>query len=308
MDGDFSTCSAGANVNTDNAEGCSGEQYAVPEKEELIIKFDGGLATQHRLPAYNAAQSLVGITRAILIPAAYLEDGKVRYRNLTNTRAYQLNIIAQRAGSFESVLDFITEPAFLAFLSAVGIGLSKDLIKDFIYSIIKRSIGQPAGEKIEDLESKGNINSGDMAALVDAIGPAMRDAHATIGSGASNIYIIQGQAHVIHLNQAKKSYVNTSIDDDELTIKDFSIASFNANTGNGRAFDFELGHTVAFVLDDDADAGTINAIAESMRRYAYKRRLGNELGSRVSLKHTAVYSPDGKIKKIRIFEARGVSA
>ncbi|MFX5146028.1 hypothetical protein ABTC84_19675, partial [Acinetobacter baumannii] len=77
-------------------------------QDELIIKFDGGLAEAHKLPAYNAAQSLVGITRSILIPAAYLEDGRVRYRNLTNTRAYQLNLLTQRPGSFESVLEFVT--------------------------------------------------------------------------------------------------------------------------------------------------------------------------------------------------------
>lgn len=277
------------------------------DKDEIIIKFEGGLATDHKLPAYNAAQSLVGITRSILIPTAYLEDGKVRYRNLTNTRAYQLNLVTQRAGSFESVLEFITHPAFLAFLSSVGIALSKDLIKDFIYSIIKRSIGQPADEKVENLEVNGTLSSGDMAALVDAIAPAMRDAHTTIGSGAQNIYIIQGEKNVINLNSATKAYVHTSIDDDEVQIKDFSIASFNANTGNGRAFDYEFGYSVAFILDDDADAATINAITESMRRYAHKRRLGGEIASRVSLKYTAIYSPDRKVKKIKNFEARSVS-
>ena len=37
-----------------------------------------------------------------------------------------------------------------------------------------------------------------------------------------------GNRNVIHLNAATKAYVNTSIDDDEVQLRDFSIASFNA--------------------------------------------------------------------------------
>lgn len=273
-------------------------------QDEFIIKFEGGLAEAHKLPAYNGALSLAGITRSILIPAAYLEDGRVRHRNLANTRAYQLNLLAPRPGSFEFVLEFITNPALFAILGALGLSLSTEIAKDFIYSIIKRSIGHKAEDDIEELESKRKLNAGDMAALVDAITPAMREAHTTIGSGAHNIYVINGSRNVIHFNAATKAYVHTSIDDDEVHVRDFSIASFNANTGNGRAFDYEAGHTVAFILDEEADAATINAITESMRRYAHSRRLGNDLSSRLTLKYSAIYAPDKKIKKIRIFEAR----
>ena len=160
----------------------------------------------------------------------------------------------------------------MAFLGAVGVALSKDLVKDFIYSIIKRSIGQKA-EPIEQLEAQGKLKAGDMAALVNAIGPAMKESHTTIGSGAHNIYIINGDKNIIHMDASTKAYVHTSIDDDEVQVRDFSIASFNVNTGNGRAFDYEAGYTVPFNLDDDADAITINAITESMRRYAHTRRL-----------------------------------
>jgi hypothetical protein len=274
--------------------------------EEFIIKFEGGIAEAHKLPAYNAALSLAGVTRSILIPAAYLEDGRVRYRNLVGTRAFQLNLLTQRPGSFDSVLELISNPVLLGVLSALGLSLTTEFAKDFIYSVIKRSIGQEAEKNIEELETQGKLKSGDMAALVDAISPAMRDAHTTIGNGAHNIYIINGSRNVINLNAATKAYVHTSIDDDELQVRDFSIASFNANTGNGRAFDYEVGRTVAFILDEEADSITINAIAESMRCYAQRRRLGDELSSRVSLKFSAIYAPGRTLKKIRIFEARTV--
>jgi hypothetical protein len=235
-------------------------------RDNFIIKFEGGLADAHKLPAYNAAQSLAGMTRSILIPVAYLEEGKVRRRNLCNTRAYQLNLLTPKRGSFESVLEFIRVPSLLAAASALGLALTIEFTKDFIYSIIRRSIGQKADEKIESLESQSKLSAGDMAALVDAIGPAMREAHTTIGSGAQNIFIINGSNNVIRLDSKTKAYVNTSIHDDEINVQDFSIASFNANTGNGRAFDYEVGHTIAFELNENADAKSINAITESMRR------------------------------------------
>lgn len=276
-------------------------------EDEILIKFEGGLAEAHKLPAYNAAQSLVGISRSLIIPAAYLEDGRVRYRNLGNTRAFQLNMLAQRPGSYETLLEFLMNPVVMAVLVALGVDVTKDTAKSIIYSIFKRCIGQKATEQVEELEATGKLNAGDMAALVEAIEPAMRDAHTVVGNGAANIFIISGGKNVVHLNAATKSYVHTSVDDDEVLQKDFSIASFNANTGNGRAFDYEAGHTFPFVLDEDSDAQTINAIAESMRRYAHTRRLGSDLKSRVSLKYSAVYSPDGRVKKIRIFEARAAT-
>ncbi|MFX4887655.1 hypothetical protein ABTB91_19665, partial [Acinetobacter baumannii] len=94
----------------------------------------------------------------------------------------------------------------------------------FIYSIIKRAIGQKADASVEAMEAEGRLNAGVMAALVDAIGPAMRDAHTTIGTGAHNIYFINGSRNVFHLNAASKAYVNTSIEDDEVQLRDFSIA------------------------------------------------------------------------------------
>lgn len=185
-------------------------------ESELIIKFDGGMARAHKLPAYNAAQSLVGISRSIMIPAAYLEDGKVRYRNLTNTKAFQLNLLAQRPGSFESLLEFVTDPTSLAVLAALGVGVTADFIKDFIYSVINRCIGNKSSGAIDALEAAGRLNPGDMAALVDAIESAMKEAHTSIGNGAHNIFIISGDRNVVHLNSATKAFVHTSIDDDEV--------------------------------------------------------------------------------------------
>ena len=46
----------------------------------LTIKFEGGLADQHKIPAYDGTKSLEGMTRSILIISNFLVEGRVRRR------------------------------------------------------------------------------------------------------------------------------------------------------------------------------------------------------------------------------------
>jgi len=275
--------------------------------DELTIKFRGGMADEHKLPAYAASKSLRGLSRAILIPAIYLDTGQIRHRNLENLDT-ELNLLAVRSGSVETVLELITHPLAMGALGALGVELvrdvAKDFIKDFIYGTIKRAIGGSTTDEIETLEASGRLSAGDMAALVDAIEPAMRDAHVTVGNGARNIVIISGGKNVITLNETTKLYLTSSEEDKDVSERDFSVASFNANTGNGRCFDYEQGRTVAFTLDDGVDAQSLQALGQSLLRYARARRLGDQQSSRVSIRYRAIRSQDGHVKKIIIYRAR----
>jgi hypothetical protein len=249
--------------------------------ERIILKFRGDLAEQHMLPGYAGSQSLAGLARSILIPAAYLAKGEVRHRDIENA-GVDLNLIALRPGSFETVFDLITDPTSMFVLEALGRDIAKDLakdfIKDFVYGIMKRCIGEKASDKVENLETAGKLSTGDMGALVDATTPAMKLAHTAIGNGARNVVIINGSHNVITLNEGSKTYLLSSEEDRDPSEKECSIASFNANTGNGRAFDYTLGRTVAFKLDTTVDARTIESISESIRRYASTRMLGSARG------------------------------
>jgi hypothetical protein len=85
-------------------------------RDLLTAKFVGGLATQHKLPAYEATQSLYGIARSALIATNYLAEGRVRRREFSPDN-FQLNIIANRPGSFETVFELITDPVAMTILS-----------------------------------------------------------------------------------------------------------------------------------------------------------------------------------------------
>jgi len=127
----------------------------------FIAKFEGGMADEHRLPAYEATQSLYGITRSLILITNYLDEGRVRHKNFVGS-SFQLNMIAQRAGSFESVFELITNPAAMAIVAGLGLNISSNFIYDFIKSIWKRSIGSSAEEDVEALETEGKLNSGDL--------------------------------------------------------------------------------------------------------------------------------------------------
>ncbi len=270
---------------------------------DIIVKFDGQLARDHKLPAYEAGLAIANIARAISIPAAYLEGMRVQKKNVS-ARYFQLNLATQREGSYEAVYHFVMDAALLASLStAVSLSVTADFVKQFIYTVISRAVGRPGDETIEKLEHTKKLNSGDLIALGDAIEPALRESHRIIGSGAGSITIIGSHNNIVFDSQTK-SYLNTSIANDKVRVREFSVASFNANTGNGRVFDFEEGRTIFFELDRDADAKTIQLLTQSMSNYAISRRLGDKISSRVALVYDTVEDVNGHIKKLTVFQAR----
>jgi hypothetical protein len=271
----------------------------------FTVKFTGDAADEHRLPAYDGTQSLHGITRSILIPANYLVEGRVRQRRF-EFDDLQLDLIATRPGSFETVYELIVNPAGMAILAGIGVAASdniKKFTRNFIQSIIDRATGRAAVPEIEEKEQSGALNSGDLGALVEAVEPAMREAHRTINRGATNVFIIQGDNNTVVLNEITKRYVNETVEDDQLRARLFSVAGYYTNSRYGRAVDFEEGRTIPFEVAKDADRQTIELILESMRRYAISR-LGDDLRSAIAFKYRAYLSTDGRIKRIRVLKAR----
>lgn len=281
---------------------CTSSSWEEDLRDLLIAKFTGGAAKQHKLPAYEAVQSLYGISRSLLIIANYLSEGRVRRRDF-KPQAFELNIVAHQEGSFETVFELLTSPEAMTICSGIGLGVAGNFVTDFIKSMWRRSVGEEADQSIENMEREEALNAGDLEALVDAIEPAMREAHKSINFGASNILIIRGDNNIVTLNSKTKDYVNSSYIEDIVRIKLFSVASFNANSGYGRAFDFEEGRTIPFQLMPDADRPTIETILSSMASYTRRKRLGDNLASAVAFQYNAVISSDGRVKRLKVIRA-----
>jgi hypothetical protein len=175
----------------------------------------------------------------------YLDEGKIRHRDF-KSRGFHIDLVAQRPGSFDALYEIVTNPGVMAVGGTLALGVTGNLLTDFLKTIFRRSVGQSGEASIEELETQGKLNPGDLSALEDAIEPAMKEAHTVINRGAGQIIIINGDQNVVSLDRSTKQYVWTSRLDETIKTKLFSIASYNANQRSGRAFDFELGKTISF--------------------------------------------------------------
>lgn len=267
------------------------------------IKFEGDLADQHRIPAYEGTKSLDGLNRSILMVSSYLVIGKVRQREFDRL-PIEFNLVAQQPGSFESLYELGYPIA--AFGGAVGLGVAGNLLTDLLKSVYRRATGRADPEtKSVELAQLEDERAGDLEALVEAVEPSIRLGHNVINHGVININIRPDQAEpVVNLNPETKEYVWSKVVNNDMRAKLFSVGSFNANQGTGRAFDLELGRSISFELADTVDRATIETLLTSISSYTRSRRLGDELRSAVAIQYTSVDSVDGRVKKMRVHKAR----
>jgi hypothetical protein len=268
----------------------------------IKAKFSGGVAESHQLPAYEAAQSFYGLSRSTLITLNYLAEGRVRRRDF-EPRGFQINLIESRRGSFEAIFEVLTNPAMMTVVIGLGAYATSEFIEKFLASTLRRSVGEAADPSVEELEAIESLDPGDTSALVDAIEPAMKSAHTVINHGAGQIELMTPKVELAVLNSETKRYVWTSRADEEIQEKLLGIASYNANSREGRAFDYDLGKTIPFSISRSADRTTVAEILKSMTSYALRRE-GDQIRSSVALRYTRVLSADDKIKKIKIMKAR----
>jgi len=88
-------------------------------------------------------------------------------------------------------------------------------------------------------------------------------------------------------------------------VKLFSVASFSANQGTGRAFDLEEGRSIPLRLKPDTDGLTVDTLLSSVSSYTKKRRPGDDhLRSAIAIIYACVRAVDGREKSITIDRAR----
>lgn len=263
-------------------------------------RFTGGEADKHRLPAYEAGQSLHGISRSLIVLGHYLATGEVRKR-YPFTPQVSIYLHPPRAGSFETLLQIVTDPALLVFGSVLGdvsTNIAANLATDFIRHLYKRTTGQVSQPDTAIVETLENARPGDVEALADAIEPALKLAHASIGPGAQNIFIVNGDNNVVHFNEGTKRYLENERISDQVEEQDISIGSYNVNQRTGRAFFHDLGKTVPFKVLKGSPASTVPALLHSMGEYADKRP------PNIRVRFVRTTAGDGTTKRINILDAR----
>jgi hypothetical protein len=267
------------------------------------IKFTGDRADEHVLPAFDAAESLDGIAKSLLIPVNYLFERKVRRRNF-QYRGYSIDLVGVGPGSIDALFLLHLFPGELKVLGDLAVAVGGGAIVEFVKAIYNRTIGKNAPKVIEELESSGELNHGDISALQDAALPSIKRAHTVINKGANNIFIFADQPNAVHFDAESKRYVQGNIINRERRAKLVSVGSYNVNTRYGRVFDYEEGKTIPFDLARKVDAKTITTITGSISDYALAKEGDENLGSAVAILYTSIDTIDGKVKKFLVLKAR----
>lgn len=266
-------------------------------KYELV--YDGGLASQGRLPAHSGATSLEGMTWTFALIGHYAATGRIRTRGELSPLV-RIDLAASRQGSYiQDLWVTLTEPNSLFLTSIAGsyiAGTASQTINGLITSTVKQVCGLTASLLKREDDTLNRLPSGDREALVDKIEPSMRRAHAVIGDGATTLDLRQEHRPLLQLDQHTKDYVNADFLTDE-TLMIVSVGAYNANSGNGSAYLPEIGKTVRFYAPKGLDADTYAALSYSLDNYV------NGLPSEIQIACVPTVSLDDRFKRLRIVRA-----
>jgi hypothetical protein len=269
--------------------------------DQVVIKFEGDLADQHVLPAYEGSVSLRGVARSVVMIGNYLAEGQIR-KKAPFSENIQFYLHPPRPGSFESLISFaIGNPELLAISGIVG-GVTLNVFSNFLWDGMKycfnRVVGKEAKPQTPQLAALEAKRGGDLEALIDSIESPARDAHSAIGRGASIITLITGSNNIVNLNEGTKRYISTTLRDDQPRSKLVSVGMFNVNTRYGRVFDSEFSKTIPFIVHREAPPRTIGNVSTSLDRYA--RQAANK---EVMIKYIQESDVDRRAKRYILLDA-----
>lgn len=262
---------------------------------QLTVRYLGGVAEDNKIPAYDGATSIVGIARSITIISHYAAVGKIRRRTPFSDDV-KLFISPFGQGSFEAELSAIFSGTVTSFGGLVAVQFTGIALYEFVRGVLKRAVGSDADQDVAVVSAIERQRPGDVDALVDAIEPALRNAHGVINQGVNNIVIVSGDNNIVNFNGNTKRYLTSTTLNENDEWQDVSISAFNVNTLNGRAYIYDLSRTVPFTISSNAETGTIEALAGSLNDYA------NNRGGDISIRFRRYLSLDGETKRILVYE------
>lgn len=266
----------------------------------IKVILTGQDADNHELPAYDGLSSLAGLSLAATLITHYAATGRIRRRGHFDSRA-RVRLQSVKPGSvlFGLVIEFVASNPFILGVGGTLVGgVASSALYDLIKLIVKKNIGHSHEPQTQAVAVLSSQRGGDLEALADATEPGLRQAHAIIRNGADRMEIIGKKDQPISIfDGATKDYISQSIVDDEVIVKDVSVAAFNANSGHGRVFDHELGRTVAIYIPEHSQKAFKSVLGWGLNEYA------KGTSQTISVKFSRILAWDGRPKKYIILDA-----
>ncbi len=260
------------------------------------VRLTGGTARQSLMPAYDGFNSLAGFSLSLALVTNYVQTGRIRHRGDFPGRDA---VLAKPLVPGSVVSDFIVQLGRVAF--GFGDGLTDTQAREFLVDVFKRTIDrnlgldpEPSTDELSQLESS---REGDLEALAAAIEPAVRQSHAVIGPRANVINVFGGSRKIATYDDETKRYVSSWVEDKTIRRKDFSVASFNVNTGYGGVYDRDLRRVMPIKVSDETLPSAKAVLTWGIDQYA---RGTNKY---VDLTYWTLNALDGRPKRYMVIDA-----
>jgi|TARA_R100000501_G_C2624504_1_gene117795 hypothetical protein len=259
------------------------------------LRLTGGLADRHRFEAYDGYSGMAGFARTLSLVSNYVETGKIRQRGDFEGR-HSIIGTAPREGSV--LTDFLIQlddlPAHILGAGAIKLG-SRELFNALLARVFSQNLGDGyADNRLEDaLSSK----RGDIETLVAITEAPIRQTHQVISAGVGKVNVVTGSRVIKTLDQSTKDYVNLDVRDDTVICKEVTVSAFNANSGYGSVFDFDLGRNVSFQMTRENLQKYRRVFSWGLDQYA------SRTPNRVHTCFTTINFMDGRAKRYQIVQA-----
>jgi hypothetical protein len=263
------------------------------------IKITGDTSDAHQFQGYDGYMALAGFAWMLSLAAHFADTGEVRQRgDFFGRQAVRAE--APKPGSI--IIDFTVTLAHnpiqifgIRDIAASSAGLL--FMHDLVKRLLSRNLGKEHKPQSPILKHIVENRDGDLEALVAKVEPAIKQAHRIIGNGATRTDMLGGFNIIGTFNNTTKEYVNQNIEDTKVKQKDFSVAAFNANSGYGSVFDFDLNRTIPISMQKDTLRKLGGVFSWGLDKYA------TGTGERISMKYISILAMDGTPKRYVVLDA-----
>lgn len=216
------------------------------EKAAFRLELSGDTADHHEFQGYDGYRSLAGFAWTLSLAANYAETGSIRLRgDFPGRNAVRAQFPKRGSIVADFAVHLQQNPVeVLGFTGIVTAAGAATFLVDLTRRLIARNIGKESVPDTELMRRLLQEKEGEIEALVARTEPSVRQAHAAIGNGAKKIRALGGFNLLGEFDKDTKEYVMTNVEDDSFIKKDVSVAAFNANSGYGSVFDFDLGRVI----------------------------------------------------------------
>lgn len=269
------------------------------EAAAFKLELSGDAADNHEFQGYDGYRSLSGFAWTLSLAANYAETGSIRLRgDFPGRNAVRAHF--PQAGSIvaEFIVHLQQNPAtILGFGGIVIAPGAASFLVDLTRRLISRNIGKESVPTTELMRRLLQEKEGEIEALVARTEPSVRQTHAAIGNGVKKMRVLGGFNLLGEFDKNTKEYVMTNIEDEGLVRKDVSVAAFNANSGYGSVFDFDLGRVIPISIKRTSLSRLRPVFTWGLDQYA------NGTNKLITIEFSRVVAMDQTPKRYTIFDA-----